>query len=111
MNNSEKIIGTTSVENFSTGNDMPIDLHPGLTEIVATYPENYAGQKTMVDGQKYKVSKETADLLVSKGIAVIVIPDTKVQDTKSPAPDNQLEENVVPEEKINSNFKKAQAKK
>ncbi len=68
-----KTISTSevSVQNISSEKTEDIDLHPGLISVICSYPEGYAGQRHLQEGKTYLMSQESADLLISKGIALL----------------------------------------
>lgn len=61
------VLSSGEVKSISTGNEPGVDT--SLVQILIEYPEGYAGQKHMTNGKVYDVSPETAELLISRGIA------------------------------------------
>lgn len=40
-----------------------------MVKVTATYPKDWQGDRHLVEGRTYPMSPETADMLVSKGLA------------------------------------------
>jgi hypothetical protein len=68
--NLEMTVGTASTTVITK--EVPKQVDAGLVKVLISYPEGYAGTKYLQNGKTYEVSKESADLFVSKGIGQII---------------------------------------
>jgi len=61
-------VGVASVAVISSS-ATPVEKDPNTVTIRVKYPENYKGKKYLAEGQEYTVSPESAEALITQGIA------------------------------------------